>query len=109
MGASVVFAHGGRYRQAVPLEAREDWISTEEVAKAADVSTVTISRWRKRGLLPEPAVISAGRRGRRFRWPPETAAHATFLKKGLGFGYSDEELLAALADGSWKTSFAEKA
>ncbi|MBK7827218.1 MerR family transcriptional regulator [Nannocystis sp.] len=90
---------------AVALIPRDDWITTEEVALAAGVDRTTISRWRQRELLPEPVLISGGRRGRSMRWPPDTAARALFLKQGLGFGYSFDDLRAALTDGTWRNGF----
>ena len=90
---------------AVALIPRDDWITTEEVALAAGVDRTTISRWRQRKLLPEPVLISGGRRGRSMRWPPDTAPRALFIKQGLGFGYSFDDLRAALENGTWQTGF----
>lgn len=90
---------------AVALIPRADWITTEEVALAAGVDRTTISRWRQRKLLPEPVLISGGRRGRSMRWPPDTAPRALFIKQGLGFGYSFDDLRAALENGTWQTGF----
>lgn len=79
--------------------ARRDWVTTAQVAAAAGVHQSTLSRWQRRGLLPEPVFVSLGKRGRSQRWPPHTIAQAAWIKARLEDGWTFEEIAAAIAAG----------
>lgn len=83
---------------------RRDWVTTAQVAAAARVHESTISRWRDRGLLPEPAFVTLGGRGRSQRWPPHTARQARWIKERLEDGWTFDEVTEALERGEFKAN-----
>ncbi len=77
-------------------------MTTVQVVEAAGVHASTLSRWRRRGLLPEPIFVSLGKRGRSQRWPPHATAQAAWVKARLEDGWTFDEVTAALARGEFK-------
>jgi len=102
-----VAASPGRLPRVSDRPGRRDWVTTAQVATAARVHQSTISRWRDRGLLPEPAFVTLGRRGRSQRWPPQTTEQARWVKDRLEDGWTFEEVLQALERGEFKPSSSE--
>lgn len=80
------------------------WVTTEQVAAAADVGPKTVLRWSKTGLLPPYQVIRGGVRARSARWPAEAPQQAAWVRARIDEGYSFDEILAALARGEFKAS-----
>lgn len=82
--------------------ARRDWLTTAQIAESVGVHRVTLQRWAKCGLLPEPTAIARGRRGRSHFWPPHTLEQAVWVKARLDELWTTEEVSEALARGDFK-------
>ena len=80
----------------------DPWVTTEQVAAEVNVTTATIRRWSRLGVLPAPQVHFGGRRGRYARWPLHTPDQARWVQGKLEAGYGFEEIAAALAAGEYK-------
>jgi DNA-binding transcriptional MerR regulator len=78
------------------------WVTTEQVAAAADVGTKTVLRWSKTGLLPAYRVIRGGVRARSARWPEHAPAQARWVRAHIDEGLTFAEILAALQRGEFK-------
>lgn len=60
---------------------RPKFATTEEVSAAAGISRVSLWRWVRLGLLPEPTRISGGRAsGVRGRWPAWAVERAAWIR-----------------------------
>lgn len=81
--------------------ARHDWITTSQIAEAVGVHPTTLQRWAKVGLLPEPALIARGRKGRSHWWPPRTIEQARWVKARIEELWTSEEILDALKRGDF--------
>ena len=78
-----------------------DWASTEQVAAAAGVHPATITRWVRRGVLPEPQAVWGGRYGRLTRWPAHAPKQARWVKTKLEAGFTFAEIATMLARGEF--------
>ena len=78
------------------------WVTTEQVAAAADVGAKTVLRWSKSGLLPAYQVIRGGIRARSARWPPHAPEQARWVRARIDDGLTFAEILAALERGEFK-------
>lgn len=81
--------------------ARQDWITTSQIAEAVGVHPTTLQRWAKIGFLPEPALIARGRKGRSHWWPPRTIEQARWVKARIEELWTSEEILEALKRGDF--------
>jgi hypothetical protein len=78
------------------------WVSTEQVAAAANVGQKTALRWSKIGLLPEYQVIHGGARARSARWPIYAPEQARWVRARIEDGLTFPEIFAALERGEFK-------
>jgi tetratricopeptide (TPR) repeat protein len=88
-------------RSAVTLAPVGDWVTTAQVAAAADASPGTVLRWAEMGVLPAPEIYFAGARGRRARWPVHAPAQAAWVHEQLEAHMSWDEIRAALGRGDF--------
>jgi len=82
--------------------------TTPEIAAALGLSTQTIRRWAKAGLLPTPERQHRGRRGVNSLYPEHTLAQARWVKKQLEDNrMTIPQVLAALQAGEFKSGAEE--
>ena len=74
----------------------EPRISTSEVAKAAGVSSATVQRWARLGLLPAPTVYYGLRPGKHSFWAPHAPAQAAWVAAQITSGKTFEQVKAML-------------
>lgn len=80
------------------------WVTTDQVAAAADVGAKTVLRWSKLGLLPPYQVIRGGVRARSARWPAHAPEQARWVRARIDAGLTFADILAELARGEFKPS-----
>lgn len=61
----------------------EEGLSTAQLATALNVSRQTVNNWKNQDLLPAPAVLHLGARGKTSIWPAFTLPLAQFVQASL--------------------------
>ena len=82
----------------------EHRVTVEEVAAAAGVSTPTVRRWARLGLLPAPTVHYGLTPGRHSFWADHAPAQARWVAQQLAAGRSFDQVKAALDAGEFKAA-----
>ena len=77
-------------------------VTAEEVAAAAGVSTPTVRRWARFGLLPPPTVHYGLTPGRHSFWADHAPAQAKWVAQQLGAGRTFDQVRSALEAGEFK-------
>lgn len=76
-------------------------VTTKLVAEAAGVTTRTVSRWVKLGLLPAPKLVYGAARGKRTFWPDHAAAQASWVRAQIDAGQTWQEVKQQLDAGAF--------
>ena len=77
-------------------------VSTKLIAEAASVTTRTVARWVKLGLLPAPKLVYGGKRGKQSFWPEYTVEQAAWVRDQFERGQTWQEIKAALAASAFR-------
>jgi adenylate cyclase len=80
----------------------DDRLTLNEVAERAGVSSATLRRWAKSGLIPQ---LEDGAGG---SWPPAAAAQARVVARLRDRGHTIEQIAAAVDDGRLAFGFIEE-
>lgn len=77
----------GRVRAVAPGQEESDppegGLSTAQLAKALNVSRQTVNNWKNQDLLPAPAVLHLGARGKTSFWPAFALPLAQYVQASL--------------------------
>ena len=76
-------------------------LTTKLVAEAAGVTTRTVSRWVKLGLLPAPKLVYGALRGKQTFWPAHAADQARWVRAQIEAGETWQEVKAQLDAGAF--------
>lgn len=77
-------------------------VSTKLIAEAASVTTRTVARWVKLGLLPAPKLVYGGKRGKQSFWPAHAIEQAAWVRAQFEQGQTWQEIKAAIETGAFK-------
>lgn len=78
-------------------------VTTKLVAEAAGVTTRTVSRWVKLGLLPAPKLVYGALRGKQTFWPASAVDQARWVRAQIEAGQTWQEVKAQLDTGAFPT------